>query len=95
MHIYTLKAESPAALAALLEVAQTGKPRPFVTRDSAGGPLFDGARIVYPWAETVPGTPEPDPETGETATPLVPTGDWLCEVHLRTPDPEIAAIAVP
>ncbi|MDO9126274.1 hypothetical protein [Parvibaculum sp.] len=91
MHIYTLKAESPAALAAMLDAAQAGKPRPFVTWDG-GSPVFDGARIVYPVPETVAGEPQPDPETGEPVTPFEPTGLWLCEVRLREADAELAAM---
>lgn len=93
MNIYRIRAESVDGLAGLLEAAQAGKQRPFV-RPGAGGEFhFDGARIVYPWAETVPGEPVPDGETGEMVTPQVPTGFWLCEVVLREPDAELAALA--
>ena len=56
MHIYRLRAESLAALLGLLEDAQLGKQRPFVTHDGET-PLLDDARIVFPWPETAQGEP--------------------------------------
>lgn len=91
MHIYTLKAESPAALAAMLDAAQAGKARPFVTWEG-GAPVYDGARIVYPVPEMVAGEPVADPETGDPVTPFEPTGLWFCEVRLREADAELAAM---
>ncbi|WP_421866447.1 hypothetical protein [Parvibaculum sp.] len=91
---YRLRAESVAALLALLQVAQEGKARAFVTSGETGDPVIDGARIVYPWAETEAGIAYLDEETGEVVTPQIPTGDWLCEVLLTEPDAELGAIAV-
>ena len=93
MNVYRIRSESVAGLGELLEAAQAGKPRPFVTRGAEGAFLFDGARVVYPWAETAPGEPVVDEETGEMVTPPVPTGFWLCDVWLAGPDAELAALA--
>lgn len=93
MNVYRIRSESVAGLAALLEAAQTGKQRPFVSRDEDNEFQFDGARVVFPWAETVPGEPSLDEETGEVTVPQVPTGLWVCEIFLREPDAELAALA--
>ncbi|MBX3447498.1 MAG: hypothetical protein KF765_12160 [Parvibaculaceae bacterium] len=77
MHVYTLRAESEAALIAMLEAAQEGKERPFVL-DDEDGKTVDAARITFP-------QPEFDDEE--------PTGFWLCEVRLIEADAELAAIA--
>lgn len=91
-HVYSLRAESEAAVIAMLEAAQAGKPRPFVfaTED---GKAVDASRIVFPKPEMVEGDPVIDPETGEHVTPMEPTGFWVCEVRLREPDAALEAAA--
>lgn len=74
---YTIRAESEAALIAMLEEAQTGKPRPFVF-DTEDGKLVDAARIAFPGPEAA----------GEE-----PGGMWVCEVWLTEPDPALEALA--
>lgn len=92
VYIYTLRAESEAALIALLEAAQAGKERPFVF-DTEEGKTVDASRIVFPQPEMTLG--EIDPETGEYLVEPEPTGFWLCEVRLPEPDAELEAITVP
>ena len=72
----------------MLEAAQAGKARPFVTQDENGERNIDPSRIRYPFAEMTVGTF--DPETGEIVAPSEPTGDWICEVWLTGPDAELA-----
>lgn len=91
MHIYTLRAESEAALIELLEAAQAGKERPFVF-ETEEGKSVDASRIVFPKPEMT--AVEIDPETGEYLLEPEPTGFWLCEVRLPEPDAELAAAAV-
>lgn len=104
MKSYTINAVSVGALAALLEAAQAGKSRPFVTYDS-GALVFDGARIVYPSAVMRDeGEPYPlldeneapviDPETDEPVMIQPQAVDhWTCVVCVDAPDAELAAIA--
>ena len=93
LHTYTLRGESEAALIAMLEEAQEGKARPFVF-ETEEGKVVDASRIAFPSPEMVPGEPVIDPETGADVTPMEPTGFWVCEVRLREPDAELAAITV-
>lgn len=95
MQTYLLRGASRAALIAMLEMAQAGKPRPFVFQGEDGEPGVDPTRIRYPYAETSPGDPVIDPETGAASVPEAPTGFWLCEVRLAAPDAELAAMAEP
>lgn len=90
LHVYTLRAESEAALIAALESAQAGKARPFVF-DTEDGKSVDASRIVFPKPEMA--AVEIDPETGEYLVEPEPTGFWLCEVRLPEPDAELAAAA--
>ena len=92
LHVYTLRAESEAALIAMLEEAQAGKARPFVF-DTEEGKAVDASRITFPKPELAPGEPVTDPETGEEVTPMVPTGFWVCEVWLKEPDAALEAAA--
>lgn len=94
LHIYTLRAESEAALIAMLEAAQQGKARPFIF-DMEDGKIVDASRITFPKPELAPGEPIIDPDTGEEMISMVPTGFWLCEVRLPEPDAGLEAIAVP
>lgn len=103
MNSYTINASSPAALAALLETAQAGKSRPFVTYQD-GALVFDGARIVYPSVVMRDeGEPYPlldaeggaviDPETDEPVMIQPQVADhWTCEVCVDEPDAELAAL---
>jgi len=91
LHHYTIRAESRAALIAMLEAAQAGKVQPFVVEDENGDRQVDASRIRYPYEEMVVATF--DPETGELVAPPMPTGDWLCEVWLVEVDAELAALA--
>lgn len=90
LNTYTLRAESEAALIALLEDAQEGKERPFVF-DTEEGKAVDASRIVFPKPEMTPGVL--DPETGEYTEAPEPTGMWICEVRLMEPDAALAEIA--
>lgn len=87
---YILRAESEAALIAMLEEAQAGKERPFVF-ETEEGKFVDAARITFPKPEMTAGIL--DPETGEYTEAPEPTGMWLCEVRLMEPDAELAEIA--
>lgn len=91
MHSYVIRAESEAALIALLETAQTGKARPFIFATEAGKSV-DPARITFPRPEMTAGTL--DPETGEYTEAPEPTGMWVCEVRLMEPDEALEAMAV-
>lgn len=92
LHVYTLRAESEAALIAMLEEAQAGKARPFVF-DTEDGKSVDAARVTFPKPEVTAGAAITDPETGEEVTPMVPTGFWVCEVRLDGVDEALEAIA--
>jgi hypothetical protein len=81
MQHYELRAESRAALVAMLDAAQSGKVRPFLVQDETGDTQVDASRIRYPYEEM---TEEEEP---------APTGFWLCEVWLDEPDAELAAMA--
>ncbi|MDX5366269.1 MAG: hypothetical protein LPK88_07540 [Alphaproteobacteria bacterium] len=85
LNTYTLRAESEAALIAMLEEAQAGKVRPFVF-DTEDGKSVDASRITFPKPELAPGAAFADPETGENIVVMEPTGMWACEVHLPEPD---------
>lgn len=89
-HSYIIRAESEAALIALLEAAQEGKDRPFIF-DTEDGEAVDPARITFPRAEMTAGVL--DPETGEYLEAPEPTGMWVCEVRLMEPDAELEALA--
>ena len=91
LHHYTIRAESRAALIAVLESAQAGKALPFVVEDENGGVEVDASRIRYPYEEMTAATF--DRETGELVAPPVAIGDWLCEVWLVEVDAELAAMA--
>ncbi len=93
LHVYTLRAESEAALIAMLEEAQAGKARPFVFEDE-GIKRVDASRITFPKPEMTEGAAITDPETGEEVTPMVPTGFWVCEVRLKEPDAALAFFSV-
>ncbi|MGB6086707.1 hypothetical protein [Parvibaculum sp.] len=84
MHSYVIRAESEAALIALLETAQTGKARPFIFATEAGKSV-DPARITFPRPEVLDGDEE---------TSSVTTGFWVCEIRLDAADAELAALAV-
>lgn len=103
MHSYTINAASVGALAALLEAAQAGKSRPFVSYNT-GVLRFDGARIVYPSVvyrdEGEPYAlldPEGAPVLDENDAPVIiqprVVDHWMCEICLEEPDADIAAIA--
>lgn len=77
LHVYRLRAESEAALIAMLEAAQEGKERLFVF-DTEDGKSVDASRITFPKLELI------DDET---------TGMWLCEVRLPTPDAALEVLA--
>lgn len=104
MHSYTINAASVGALAALLEAAQAGKSRPFVTYQN-GALIFDGARIVYP-SVVMRDEGEPYPLLDENEAPVLDAetdepvmiqpqvaDHWTCEVCVDEPDAELAAIA--
>lgn len=89
-HSYIIRAESEAALIALLEAAQVGKTRPFIFATEEGKSV-DPARITFPREEMTAGTL--DPETGEYTEAPEPTGMWVCEVRLMEPDAELETLA--
>ncbi|HAC58847.1 hypothetical protein [Parvibaculum sp.] len=82
MQHYELRAESRAAIIAMLGAAQTGKARPFLVQDETGDTQVDASRIRYPYEEM---TEDEEP---------APTGFWLCEIWLEEPDAELAAMAL-
>lgn len=88
LHIYTIRAESEAAMIALLEDAQEGKERPFVF-DTEEGKSVDASRITFPREEMTAGVV--DPETGEYTEEPEPTGMWICEVRLMEPCEALAS----
>jgi len=91
MHSYIIRAESEAALIALLEAAQVGKARPFIFATEAGKSV-DPARITFPRPEMTAGVV--DPATGEYAEAPQATGMWTCEVRLMEPCVALEEIAV-
>lgn len=90
LYVYTLRAESEAALIDLLEAAQEGKVRPFVF-ETEDGKTVDASRITLPKPEMTAGVL--DPETGEYTEAPRPTGMWVCEVRLPQPDAELEELS--
>lgn len=86
MHIYTLRAESRAALIELL-----GSIRPDLIIQRPDGPGVYPAQVTFPRAEMTAGVFDPD--TGEYTEAPEPTGMWLCEVRLMEPDEALAETA--
>lgn len=89
LHHYKLRAESRDALLDMLEAAQAGKSRPFVTLDEEGNRGVDETRIRIPYPEMTKAVID---ENGEVVTDAEPTGFWLCEIWLLEPDAELAAV---
>lgn len=85
MHIYTLRAESRAALIELL-----GSIRPDLIIQRPDGPGVYPAQVTFPREEMTAGVLDPD--TGEYTEAPEPTGMWLCEVRLMEPCEALAAI---
>lgn len=85
MYIYTLRAESRAALIGLL-----GSIRPDLIVQRPDGPGVYPAQVTFPREEMIAGVV--DPETGEYSEAPEPTGMWLCEVRLMEPDAELEAL---
>lgn len=85
MHIYTLRAESRAALLELL-----GSIRPDLIVQRPDGPDVYPAQVTFPRPEMTAGVF--DPETGEYTEAPEPTGMWVCEVRLMEPDAELEAL---
>lgn len=86
---YRIRAESEAALIALLEVARPG----LVVTDEEGVKRVAENLVKRPYPEMVDGEPVVDEETGETTTPIEPTGYWRCAVRLTEADAELSAIS--
>lgn len=87
MYIYTLRAESRAALIELM-----GSIRPDLIIQRPDGPGVYPAQVTFPREEMTAGVLDPD--TGEYSEAPEPTGMWLCEVRLMEPDADLAAIAI-
>lgn len=87
--IYRLRAESEAALVAMLEAARAD----LVVTDEEGVKHVAENLVKRPYPEMVDGEPVVDEETGETTTPIEPTGYWRCAVRLAESDAELSAIA--
>ena len=91
---YRFRAASAADIHAALVAASAGKDRPYAWTDGEGDLRYDEARVRLPYAETQSGQPVTDPETGDTYTPEVATGNWLSEVALvGKTDAALAALA--